>query len=40
MYTLASLPLCIWIMKSFFDDLPAAIEEAAVLDGCGEFRAF
>lgn len=40
MYTMINLPLAIWIMKSFFDDLPVAVEEAALVDGAGEFRIF
>lgn len=33
------LPLALWIMKSFFDAVPAEIEEAAWADGAGRFRA-
>ncbi len=32
------LPLAIWIMKSFFDAVPAEIEEAAWTDGAGRLR--
>jgi len=32
------LPLALWIMKSFFDAVPAEIEEAAWMDGAGRFR--
>ena len=28
------------MMKSFFDDIPHEVEEAAFLDGCGPFRVF
>ncbi|MFO7545086.1 MAG: carbohydrate ABC transporter permease [Trueperaceae bacterium] len=28
-----SLPLAIWLMMSYFDDLPVDIEEAAIIDG-------
>lgn len=28
-----NLPLAIWLMMSFFDDLPVEIEEAAIIDG-------
>lgn len=40
MYTLMNLPLAIWIMKSFFDELPVSIEEAALIDGCNQLQAF
>jgi len=33
------LPLALWILKSFFDAVPAEIEEAAWTDGAGRFRA-
>ena len=32
--------LVVWMMRSFFDEVPRAIEEAAYLDGCGHFRVF
>jgi ABC-type glycerol-3-phosphate transport system permease component len=32
------LPLAMWIMKSFFDAVPAEIEEAAWTDGAGRLR--
>ncbi|MFO1060522.1 MAG: ABC transporter permease subunit [Dongiaceae bacterium] len=33
------LPLCIWIMKGYFDGLPANLEKAALVDGCTRFQA-
>ena len=30
----------IFILKSFFDTLPVELEEAAHIDGCGDFRTF
>ena len=33
-----NLVLVIWMMRSFFDDVPREVEEAAYLDGCGHFR--
>jgi multiple sugar transport system permease protein len=33
-----NLVLVVWMMRSFFDDVPREIEEAAYLDGCGHFR--
>ena len=35
-----NLVLVVWMMRSFFDEVPRAIEEAAYLDGCGHFRVF
>lgn len=40
MYTLITLPLVIWIMPVYFRDIPPALREAAIIDGCGEFQAF
>ena len=33
--TSATLPACVWLMKSFFDGVPKELEEAAYIDGCG-----
>jgi ABC-type glycerol-3-phosphate transport system permease component len=33
------LPFTIWLMKSFFDEIPKAFEEAAMVDGCSRLRA-
>jgi ABC-type glycerol-3-phosphate transport system permease component len=33
------LPFTIWLMKSFFDEIPRDIEEAALVDGCSRLRA-
>ena len=33
-YTTFNLPFAIWILKGFFDNVPFAIEEAAMVDGC------
>jgi multiple sugar transport system permease protein len=33
-YTTFLLPLCIWMLKGFFDAIPAELEEAARIDGC------
>lgn len=35
-----SLPLIIWIMIGFFEDIPSELEDAAVIDGCGKFMSF
>jgi multiple sugar transport system permease protein len=33
-YTTFLLPLCIWMLKGFFDAIPAELEDAARIDGC------
>ncbi|MDZ4763571.1 MAG: carbohydrate ABC transporter permease [Chloroflexota bacterium] len=33
-YTTFLLPLCVWMMKGFFDAIPIDLEEAARIDGC------
>ena len=35
-----SLPLCVWMLKGFFDTIPRELEEAAALDGCNQFQVF
>lgn len=34
------LPIVIWVMLGFFEDLHPEIEEAALVDGCGIWKAF
>ncbi len=34
-YTALTLPLAIWVLTGFFRELPAELEEAARVDGCG-----
>jgi sorbitol/mannitol transport system permease protein len=38
LYAAINLPLVMWMMRSFFADLPRAIIEASLVDGCGFFR--
>ncbi len=33
-YTTFLLPICVWMMKGFFDAIPVDLEEAARIDGC------
>jgi multiple sugar transport system permease protein len=33
-YVAFSLPLVVWIMIGFFDEIPAEIDDAALVDGC------
>lgn len=39
-YVSANIPLVIWLMKSFFDDLPKDIEDSSLLDGSTRLGAF
>jgi multiple sugar transport system permease protein len=39
-YALFPIPFVIWLMKSFFDDVPTEVDEAAIMDGCSRFRTF
>lgn len=34
-YVAFSLPLVVWIMIGFFDEIPREIDDAALVDGCG-----
>ncbi|HEY3553988.1 MAG TPA: carbohydrate ABC transporter permease [Casimicrobiaceae bacterium] len=38
-YLTFSLPLAIWLMVSYFEDIPREMEEAALLDRAGRLRA-
>ncbi|QVQ51755.1 carbohydrate ABC transporter permease [Spiractinospora alimapuensis] len=37
---LVTMPLVVWILRSFFQDMPAELEEAALLDGYTRRQAF
>ena len=39
-YSVTALPLCVWMLKGFFDTVPRELEEAAMLDGCNRFEIF
>lgn len=39
-YLTFNLPFAIWIMNSFFADLPPSLEEAALVEGATRFEAF
>ena len=39
-YLTFSLPLAIWLLKGFFDNIPVELEKAARIDGCTRFGAF
>jgi multiple sugar transport system permease protein len=38
-YVALELPLVVWIMRAFFDDISPEIDEAAMADGCGRWGA-
>jgi len=38
-YAVLSLPVCTLVMASFFQDIPADLEAAAMVDGCSRFGA-
>lgn len=35
-----NMPLVVWLMKDFFDNIPSELDEAAIVDGCSHFGAF
>jgi ABC-type glycerol-3-phosphate transport system permease component len=37
--TTFSMPICIWMLKGYFDSIPVEIEQAAMIDGCGKLKA-
>ncbi|MGH2600757.1 MAG: carbohydrate ABC transporter permease [Dehalococcoidia bacterium] len=37
-FTAFTLPLCVWILKSFFDTIPDSVLEAAAIDGASRWR--
>jgi multiple sugar transport system permease protein len=39
-YVATLTPLATWMLKSFFDGIPPALDEAAMVDGCTRFGAF
>jgi len=40
LYSAFLISLATWIMKTFIDDVPVELEEAATLDGCSKLQAF
>ncbi len=38
MYLTICLPLIVWMMKSFYDEIPIELDEAAQVDGCTRFQ--
>ena len=39
-HTLINLPLAVLLMKSFFDDVPQELDEAAMIDGAARLQCF
>jgi len=39
-YLTFNLPFAVWMMRSFFREIPREIEESALVDGCSDFGAF
>jgi multiple sugar transport system permease protein/raffinose/stachyose/melibiose transport system permease protein len=39
-YLTFTVPVSIWMLKGFFDNIPIEIEEAATIDGCTKLSAF
>jgi multiple sugar transport system permease protein len=39
-YTIFNLPLSIWMLRGFLDEIPVEIEEAALVDGASRWYAF
>jgi multiple sugar transport system permease protein len=39
-YGIVTLPFAFWLMKTFFDEVPREIEEAALVEGCKPWRVF
>jgi multiple sugar transport system permease protein len=39
-HTVLNLPLAVWMLQSFFADIPVEIEEAAFIDGCSRVETY
>jgi multiple sugar transport system permease protein len=39
-YTVFTLPVTVWMMFAYFRQLPASLEEAALVDGCSRWQSF
>jgi multiple sugar transport system permease protein len=40
LYGLFPMPFVVWLMRSFFDDIPAEVDEAALIDGATPLQVF
>ncbi|MFW6380901.1 MAG: carbohydrate ABC transporter permease [Bacillota bacterium] len=39
-YVLISIPIIVWLMHAYIDNIPEEYEESAVVEGCSQFEAF
>lgn len=39
-HLIITLPMTIWLMIGFFEDIPRDLDDAALIDGCNSFQAF
>jgi len=39
-YVALLMPIAVWVMVDFFNNIPTAIDETAMLDGCGPIETF
>ncbi len=39
-HLVVGLPIVIWVMIGFFEDIPSELREAAMIDGCTDYGAF
>jgi len=39
-YAAVTFPFVVWLMRSFFQEVPREISEAAIVDGCSQWGAF
>jgi len=39
-HLIVGLPIIIWVMISFFEDVPGDLEDAGLIDGCSYFGVF
>lgn len=39
-HIVVGLPIVIWVLMSFFEEVPIELEEASLIDGCSRFGAF
>lgn len=40
MYVQTAIPLCVWMMKGYFDTIPKELEESALIDGASQSTIF
>ena len=39
-HLIITMPMVIWLMVSFFENMPAELEDAAMIDGCSRWQSF